>query len=448
MTANQRLIISDYLLRKRWYFGIGFLIHLIAMTGCWWMGRPVMFGIFCGSAFVLLLELQRGGNATTRTMLSLPVTADQLARCWRFVGLEFPVVLFLIPLLLGAAIGAVYRAPYLTAEFFFLTAIAQTLFFGICYFALTGVPGQPGTGATLWQRTQDGLFMLLWVISIPAVIFLSMAIPRHFADLGLRGILAAILLAVGSVAGWFRADVLVRNRAARPGSGNPEVAILSPAQSAREWQRFGALPYFCLRFGSITLLALLAMLLVYRFFMVWLSAGSTRGNNGSHTQIVMFVMLTTFTSFSQLLGQLRLLRTLPLRTSTLTHWLLFWPFALAMVLGLLAQGVSLLLDGAPVDWNLLGQSVFGAGLLTLLLPLTLRFGYRLWTMMPVMMFAVFMSSLAPILWGGFAKNHWLWVLAGLAAFLLVVWWMTFRLLATAHPWRAGAMKGLATGRRM
>ncbi|MEI8039611.1 MAG: hypothetical protein WCJ14_14600, partial [Verrucomicrobiota bacterium] len=83
-----------------------------------------------------------------------------------------------------------------------------------------------------------------------------------------------------------------------------------------------------------------------------------------------------------------------------------------------------------------------------LLPLTLRFGYRLWTMMPVMMFAVFMSSLAPILWGGFVKNHWLWVLAGLAAFLLVVWWMTFRLLATAHPWRAGAMKGLATGRRM
>lgn len=448
MTANERRIISDYLTRRRWYFAAGFIIHLILMTACWWVGKPVMLGIYGGSAIILAFELQCGGHATTRTMLSLPVTADQLARCWRFVGFGLPVVLFLIPLVLGAAIGAAYGAPYLTAEFFFLIVISQTLFLGICYFALTGVPGQPGTGATPWQRTQDGFFTLLWVFSIPAVMFLSLAIPRHFADLGKGGVIAGILLAVGSVAGWFRADVLVRNRAARPGSGDSKVENISPARNAREWKRFGALPYFCLRFGSITLLTLLAMLLVYRFVMVWLTAGSTRGNNVSHTQIVMFVILTTFISFSQLLGQLRVLRTLPLRTSTLTHGLLFWPFALAMVLGLLAQAVFLLLDGAPIDWNLLGQSVFGAGLLTILLPLTLRFGYRLWTMMPVMMFAVFMSSMAPLLCGGFVKNHWLWCLAGLAALLLGVWWATWRLLATAHPWRAGAMKGLAAGRRM
>jgi hypothetical protein len=448
MTANQRLIIRDYLMRRRWYFIAGFVINLIGMTGCWWVGKPFMLGIYGGSALILAFELN--GNATTRTMLSLPVTAHQLARCWRFVGLEFPVVLFLIPLLLGTAIGAARKAPYLTLEFFLLIVIAQTLLLGILYCALTGVPvpGLPNTVTTIWQRAQNIFFGLLWVISIPGGIFLSNAIPRHFADLDRGQIIAGILLAVGSAVGWLRADVLVRNRAARPGSGNPKVAILQPARSARAWKRCGAMPYLCLRFGTITLLTLLAMLLFYRFTLGWLTSGPTRGNNHSHSQIGMFVMLATFISFSQLLSQLRVLRTLPLRTSTLTHWLLLWPFALAMVLGLLAQWVSLLLDGAPVDWQLFGQSVFGAGLLTILLPLTLRFGHRLWTITPVMMIAAFMSSMAPLVWGGFVKNHWPWSLAGMITVLLVVWWSTRRLLDTAHPWRARAMKGLAAGRRM
>ena len=101
--------------------------------------------------------------------------------------------------------------------------------------------------------------------------------------------------------------------------------------------------------------------------------------------------------------------------------------------------------GQPV---MLGQSVLGAGCLTILLPLALRFGWRLWTTIPAMMFAAILSSLAPFLWDGFVKTHWPWLLAGLAVFLLGVWWATYRLLGTPHPWRAGAMKGLAAGRRM
>ena len=179
MTTNEVMIIRDYLTRKRWYLIAGFIIHLIAMTGCWWMGTPIFLGIFGGSAFILMSELQRGGNAVTRTMLSLPVTAAQLGRCWRFVGLSFPVVLFLIALLLSAVIGAALGARYLTTEFFFLIAISQTLFLGLTYFALTGMPGQPRTGASIWQRFQDIFFGLIWGFSIPAAVFLSQAIPRH-----------------------------------------------------------------------------------------------------------------------------------------------------------------------------------------------------------------------------------------------------------------------------
>ncbi|MEY3898296.1 MAG: hypothetical protein RLZZ214_3817, partial [Verrucomicrobiota bacterium] len=269
MTANEVMIIRDYLTRKRWYFVIGFIIHLIAMTGCWWMGAPMFLGIYGGSSIILMFELQRGGNATARTLLSLPVTAAQLARCWRFVGLEFPVALFLIPLLLGSLIGAAFGAPHLTAEFLLLTAVSQTLFLGILFFALTGVPGHPRSGATLRQRVIDGVFAIIWGGSMSGIMLLSMATPRHFADLDRGRMIAGILLAVATVAGWFRADTLVRNRAARPGNGVRKTEELSPARNSREWQRFGAMPFLCLRFGSLTLSLIMVILLIERFAMGW-----------------------------------------------------------------------------------------------------------------------------------------------------------------------------------
>ncbi len=449
MTANERRIIRDYLTRKRWYSLAGLLIHLVATTSCWWTGTPVLLGVFGGSAFILMFELQSAGNATTRTMLSLPVTANQLARCWRLVALDLPVVLFLIPLAVGAAIGAAYRAPYLTGEFFGLIALAQSLFLGIFYFVLTGLPGVPRTGASFWRRAQDIFFGLLWGLSIPAVMMLSTAIPRHFADFGKGGISAVILLAMGSVAGWFRADVLVRERAARPGSGERKINHPAPAAAARAWQRFGALPYLCLQFGTTTLAMLLVMLLMQRFVFFWLTADATRGNALLRSQMGMFVMITTYISFSQLLGQLRVLRTLPLRTSTLTSSLLVWPLGLGVLMGLLAQGLFWLIDGVPFDWRLFGQSVLGVVFITAMLPLSLRFGFRVWTLMPVMMLGAFLSSFPLLLRGGYLDNHWAWLLAaGLATFLGGVWWSAYRLLDSPHPWRAGAMKLQAAGRRM
>ena len=445
MTANERLIIRDYLTRKRWYFAVGFIIHLVAMTGCWWMGAPLMFGIYGGSAFILMFELQRGGNATTRTMLSLPVTADQLARCWRFVALAFPVVLFLIALLLSTGIGAAFGARRLTAEFFFLIAICQTLFLGTSYFALTGMPGQPGTGASIWQRVQDTFFGIIWGLSIPATLFLSQAIPRHFADLGRGRIIAGILMAVATVAAWFRADVLVRKRAARPGTGVRKTENLSPARSASQWQRFGAMPYLCLRFGSLALATIMTILLVERFAVGWLTSHPT---NFIKSQSGMMVVMTVLITLCNLLAQLRVLRTMPIRTSALTHWLIFYPLGIAMIAWLLAQLAFSRLDGAPVEWQLLRNSVFGVVSMTILLPLMLRFGFRVWTLLPVLMFSTIIASSGHLLVSGFSAIHWGWLLAGITIFLVVLWWISYRLLGTRHPWRANAMKGLMAARRM
>lgn len=67
----------------------------------------------------------------------------------RFVALGFPIMLFLIPLLLGAGIGAACGAPYLTFECVLLLAIAQTLCLGICFLALTRPSWQPWSEAAI-----------------------------------------------------------------------------------------------------------------------------------------------------------------------------------------------------------------------------------------------------------------------------------------------------------
>lgn len=443
MTSNQIMIVRDYLTRKRWYYLGGFAIHLIAMTGCMWMEKPMMFGIFGGSAFILMMELNRGGNATTRTMLSLPVSAAQLARCWRFVALEFSAVFFLAALLLAAAIGTVFHAPRLSAELLLLLAIGQTLLLGMFYFALTGIPGQPRTGATFAQHARDAFFGAIWGLSIPASMFLFQAIPGRFADFGRGQIAAGILLAAGAVIGWFRADVLVRERAARPGSGVRNPGKLPQAASVDRWRRFGALPYLCKHFGTLSLVTMLGILLFNRIWMGFLQSDPKNGFHFMDSQIGFFVVLSVFMSVTQLLSQLRVLRTLPIRTSTLTHLLFFWPLAVGMMVGLLALAMLSLLDGAPINWKILGYSMFGVGFMELVLPLTLRYGLRPWVVMPVVMLASMGSIFASEM-----GIHWPWPLAGACAFLAVIWWSTYWLLGTPHPWRAGAMRWQVLAKRI
>ncbi len=448
MTTTERRIIDDYLTRRRSYIAFGFIIHLILTTASWWLGKTVVIGLFGGSSLILMFELQRNGSAITRTMLSLPMTADQLARSWRFVAFTFPVILFLIALLLGAVIGLVFGARYLTTEFFFLTAISQTLFLGVLYFILTGLPGQSKTGASIWQHFKNFVFNLLWGLSLPATIFVALTTPRHFEDLARGQVIAGMLMAVVSIVAWYRAGVLVREQATRPESGVGKAEKRSPTLSAREWQRFGAMPYFCLRFGFLTLALMMAILLIQRFASGWITSSTTSQMGFVKSQIGMMAIMSVFVTLSNLLGQLRALRTMPIRTSALAHWLTFWPLILPMILWLLAHLVLSWLDGTPVEWHLLRNSVLGVVSMGILMPLTLRFGLRVWAILPVMTFAAFIASAGHLLVSGFSEIHWAWLLAGLAPVLIATWCSTYWLLGTPHPWRANAMKGLMAARRM
>jgi hypothetical protein len=260
--------------------------------------------------------------------------------------------------------------------------------------------------------------------------------------------IAAILLGVGTITGWFRADILVRNRTARPGTGSRRSEKLSPAQNERERKRVGAMTFFCLRFGLLALTIIMTILLIQWFAMGLFNSGLKLLIISGKSQIGLMTMLTVFMMHCSLLGQLRVLRTVPIKTSALTNWLLFWPLGLAMITWLMAQLLFSLLNGSPIEWNFFGQTMIGAISMAILLPLTLRFGLKVWAILPVMMFAAIASSAGRFMLGGLSEVPASGWIIGSVVFLVGIWWITYRLLGSHYPWRANAMKGLVAARRM
>ena len=81
----------------------------------------------------------------------------------------------------------------------------------------------------------------------------------------------------------------------------------SSARTIREWKRFGALPYLCLRLGSQIFMSIMTILLILRFAMGETGSGTKHQTLSATPQIGVIVMMTVFITFSNLLGQLRIL---------------------------------------------------------------------------------------------------------------------------------------------
>ena len=159
------MVIRDYLSRKCWYYIAGAIIHLACAYASGWTNHISLIGVIGGSAFILMFELMRGGNATARTLLSLPVTSDQLARAWRLVALTLPIVLFFLILAVGSLLSLMAGGKLVSLERFIILAVTQTGMIGTAYFALTGMPVQPAPGGGFAQGLSNAFFGLLWGFS-------------------------------------------------------------------------------------------------------------------------------------------------------------------------------------------------------------------------------------------------------------------------------------------
>lgn len=446
MSTPEQLLIRDHLSRKRFYYLGGLVLHLGLMTACWWV-RPVnLIGILGGSALLLSLDPSRNGAGLARTLLSMPVTAGQLARCWRFATFTLPALAGLVILGISAVIAVGFHAPFWNLGGFAIIAFTQTVILGMLLFMLTGFPAQAGPGDSVGRRIGNACFGVVWGFSYPAIIFFSQDIPRKWAEVSPPHIAVGLLLGAATVAGFLRVDQLVIRRMARAGTGIPRRVKTGMQPGA--CGGFGALPYLLLRSGTF-LLAMVVLMLAFNWVFLTLLRVSSR-STPSTVSITFFIPFISLFTAQYLSSQLRVLRTLPLGRDALTHLLVLWPLVLVAI-SLAAGGlINRVFFGTPFGTGANWIIPLTTAILTgLMLPLILRFGMRYWTIFAIIFPAMFISSLLggplmklqdPALLGG--------LLVAALAVLAAEWITCFHLLASPHPWRAGALKWPGQNRQL
>jgi hypothetical protein len=176
--------------------------------------------------------------------------------------------------------------------------------------------------------------------------------------------------------------------------------------------------------------ALISIIAVIGLSWVW---KFTDAPSRSYDMLYMYIAILVGSDMKAWLPHLRSLRTLPLSRRSLVHLLVFWsPACITIFYAIASRFVFFICGNFAIVWH--WDSAFLAAVLpTLFLPLLLRFGIKWWmmTFMPLFILPVLLTNL---------HANWLLVLVVGVAVLAFVWIVTYRLLATPHPWRAGAFK--------
>ncbi|MGJ8695562.1 MAG: hypothetical protein ACSHYF_04545 [Verrucomicrobiaceae bacterium] len=440
MNPGQTLVIRDYLLRYKWCYLAGVILHFVIAIALTHGAEVPLIGMIASSGFLLGMDLMRGGNSSARTLLALPLTAPQLARAWRYVAFTMPVVLYFIVLTLGVLTGLATGGRDLSLAEFGMFAFLQTGMLGLFFFALTGLQTQPSPGAPLLEKATNLFFGLLWGFSIPAVTFTQNLSGTSILDTSPAHLAVWTFLAIVTIAGYFRAETLVHNRASSKKLA-PSARRPSPSGNNMPWQGFGALPYYALIFGSLTGLFFVVMLTFTWFIMnefLGLNGTEQDGNTGG-IQLNMFFTMIGMVSIFQIFPMLRSLRTLPRRLTSLTTFIMLWPLFLILALGLVTFSAHAALTNSPFNLPSFLSSAAGACTILIAIPFFLRFGLNFLTVFGMILIASFSGNAGLLLssvWKIDLTSHLTLLTSALTLILAIVWITTYRTLGSEHPWRA------------
>jgi hypothetical protein len=329
-----KLIILDHL--KRWglvWIAIGIfncLIHLDPNKGTDYISFPILLWI---SAFALNFDLQRGSG---RVLTTLPVTARQIGRASWIFSVALPTLLLATTSGLAMLIHPAGSASGFPMDDLIVTAITSALYLGSFFYLFIGSsPGQP-QNAVAWVRAVFGVGFII------GMLFVKPAFDTP------QGIIFALAAATLTVAGWFRAEQMVLQRA-----GFKLVAKTSNKNMVQHKipQGSGGLPYLVQRIFIQSTLIGLALMTAMTPVMAFLFQDSHRAQavvsmiQGGSTPYVFFILIF---SIVPIVFQLRFLRTLPVSSSALAATLVSLPVFSIVAVGVIVAAVAGLLLGETV----------------------------------------------------------------------------------------------------
>jgi hypothetical protein len=280
--------------------------------------------------FLLIWDFQRG---LPRVLTIMPVTAKQIGRAWWLSSVAFPAIAVgIIGLLAILFFSGGINLPILLENYlanWTITALFLGAMFGAQTFMPTTIPD------TFIDRIRNVLFGSLFMLTIIGIIFLQLETPTTN-----QTILVFIAYLILSIAGWFRAERMVLQRA-----GFRLVAKSSDKKTAQHKtpQGFGGLPYLAQRtFIQTTLIGLALM-----FFMALVTSFVGHDQNFAQTVASMtaigstpYIFYILIFSIAPVVFQLRFLRTLPISPSKLAATLVFLPLISVAAIGLIVAALA------------------------------------------------------------------------------------------------------------
>jgi len=316
-------LLWDYFSRKGWILGPGALVQLAVgwSTGVFAgkpHGNPVMavevqIGVFMG-AFLLSLDLQRG---LARTLLPLPLSALQIGRAWWLATVAIPAVGFSALLVAGAGLYCFFH-PGSSPDWTVLGnwSLALLLWMGASFTIIFNMPQAAACASNPWRRALSIALGIGWGLMFGGGFWLA----RNATENPLNGAGLALVGLGLSVFGWFRCGEFFQSQASFRITSSEEPAKNSGDSSdalSRPPSRNDGLGGLALLVRDLLTHAFTLGLLV--LFAAPLFSGFQNGKPSWSAMAAalpysshLAVFIISFIVLMKVLGQLRLLRSLPL----------------------------------------------------------------------------------------------------------------------------------------
>ena len=386
-------LILDFLRRWRWLFIIALLLSVASSV----FGMP--FVLAPAAVVALILDAQRG---VFRVVRPLPVTRLDQARAWWFVGVPLLPLLSVPALAIGVLcfqqfnptgsasfLNPVHRpdmevprpievqtteprfiapmipagkapAPWFAAGVQAWVALGYA---GFCFFLLQWAPTRPTEN--LAENVQQGIFGLLWGISMPGIAFLLPNLPRTPATVaGWHWALFAAAPVFVALSYFSAAELVQRRMFASSVKARPQ----ADAQPEAIGGGLTGVPLYVLNFAGRIVLILVAIAGIQTVVMRWLLGGLGANLPANSPALVMQVVmmgLLVGAMTTEAIG-MRALRVLPLSTLRLAILLSLISWTAAMTCAAFAALWCRMGDPAlPLWMNFAGQSLAMCGWATL-----------------------------------------------------------------------------------
>lgn len=430
------LVIQSYLRRWWWVFAGATLFDSLAMLPVWMKPeiKVAPIALLMTGVFILSMEVKRGRG---RTLLSLPMTAREVGRSWRFVAFELPLMLTVLAIFIscGVAIGAI-GAKRIPLDTIALLIGRQALLLGALFFAIKGVEGA-AVAQSFEGRVRTLARVFTWIGVIMVCIFVPQFMPNEVGEIDWYYWLIGVVLFVFTFLGWKRAATLALPLGQTFRDLAPTKRQTPKVEARRLIQRKPDGAAMLLSGPLLRVAGIGVLIMVFNSITFAFIFGPTNGEldaNAIRGQIQGVTPIITGICTIGITIQIRIFKIAPISRTALSFWLSVGPLLATAVLMLAGTLIYFVVANEMLPVDSLVRMIGVSLALLLITPTILHFGFR-----PASL-AITIVLFAGAGGGVQVLPNWIAFAVGFVAFCFAFGANRQLLKTSSRPWRPGAMR--------